>query len=183
MAFRVEFGFIAPYLATGAARGFHEGDMDRVYLTKDGYETIRQEMERLRTQDRPSVIKAIAAAREFGDLSENSEYHAAKERQLFVENRIAQLQDKLVRSEIVDESRMPKDKAFLGSVVTLKDKKTGKEIQYTLVSTDEADFERNKISTESPVGRAMLGKGVGDAVEAKAPVGTLRYEILSIARD
>ena len=78
---------------------------------------------------------------------------------------------------------MPKDKAFLGSQVTLKDKKTGKEIKYMLVSTDEADFELNKISTESPVGRAMLGKGVGDEVEAKAPVGTLKYEILSISRD
>ena len=157
--------------------------MSRVYLTKDGYEKIRKKLEHLRTKERPSVIKAISLAREFGDLSENAEYHAAKERQTFIENKIMELEEKLVYSEIIDESRIPKDKAYLGAKVTLKDKKTGKEIQYTLVSTDEADFEENKISTQSPVGHAMLGKGVGEEVEAKVPVGTLRYEILSITRD
>ncbi len=157
--------------------------MSRVYLTKDGYEKIRKELVRLRTKERPSVIKAISLAREFGDLSENAEYHAAKERQTFIENKIMKIEEKLVHSEIIDESRIPKDKAYLGAKVTLKDKKTGKEIQYTLVSTDEADFEENKISTQSPVGRAMLGKGVGEEIEAKVPVGTLRYKILSITRD
>lgn len=157
--------------------------MERIYLTKEGYEKIRSELERLSTVERPAVIKAIASAREFGDLSENAEYHAAKERQMFVEKKIAELQDKLVRSEIIDESQMPKDKAYLGAKVTLKDKKTGKKIQYTLVSTDEADFEQNKISTQSPVGRALLGKGIGDEVEAKVPVGTLHYEIVAVTRE
>ena len=157
--------------------------MDRLYLTKDGYNKIRTELERLRTRERPSVIEAISRAREHGDLSENAEYHSAKERQMFIEKKIAELQDKLVRSEIIDESLMDKDKAYLGATVTLKDRKTGEQVRYTLVSTDEADFEQNKISTQSPVGRALLGKGVGEQVEAKVPVGTLAYEILDISRD
>ncbi|MCY3764977.1 MAG: transcription elongation factor GreA [Gemmatimonadetes bacterium] len=157
--------------------------MDRLYLTKDGYNKIRTELERLRTRERPAVIEAISRAREHGDLSENAEYHSAKERQMFIEKKIAELQDKLVRSEIIDESLMDKDKAYLGATVTLKDRRTGEQIRYTLVSTDEADFEQNKISTQSPVGRALLGKGVGEQVEAKVPVGTLAYEILDISRD
>ncbi len=157
--------------------------MDRLFLTKDGYKKIRTELERLRTRERPAVIEALARAREHGDLSENAEYHSAKERQMFVEKKIAELQDKLVRSEIIDESLMPKDKAYIGATVTIKDRRTGEQIRYTLVSTDEADFEQNKISTQSPVGRALLGKGVGEYVEAKVPVGTLSYEILDISRD
>ena len=157
--------------------------MGRVYLTKEGYEKIRSELERLQTKERPVVIKAIATAREFGDLSENAEYHAAKERQAHLETKIAELSDKLLRSEIIDERKMPKDKAYLGAKVTLKDQKSNQEIEYTLVSTDEADFEQNKISTQSPIGRALLGKGVGDQVEAKVPEGTHHYEILAISRD
>jgi transcription elongation factor GreA len=147
-----------------------------------GYEKIRSELERLQRKERPDVIKAITKARAFGDLSENSEYAAAKERQMFVETKIMELQDKLIRSEIIDESQMPKDKAYLGATVRLRNKKTGEELEYTLVSTDEADFEQNKISTESPVGRSMLGKGVSEVVTAKAPAGTLVYEILNISR-
>ncbi len=156
--------------------------MSRVYLTMGGYEKIRSELERLQRKERPDVIKAITKARAFGDLSENSEYAAAKERQMFVETKIMELQDKLIRSEIIDESQMPKDKAYLGATVRLRNKKTGEELEYTLVSTDEADFEQNKISTESPVGRSMLGKGVSEVVTAKAPAGTLVYEILNISR-
>jgi transcription elongation factor GreA len=110
--------------------------MDRVYLTKEGYEKIRSELVRLQTEDRPDVIAAIKKAREFGDLSENAEYHAAKERQAFLENKIAGLQIKLTNSEIIDESLIPKDKVYLGATVRLKDQKTGNEIQYKLVSTD-----------------------------------------------
>jgi transcription elongation factor GreA len=157
--------------------------MGRVYLTKEGYEKIRSELERLQTKERPIVIKAITTAREFGDLSENAEYHAAKERQAFLESKIAELSDKLLRSEIIDERKMPKDKAYLGATVKLKDLKSDQEIEYTLVSTDESDFEQNKISTQSPIGRALLGKGIGEQVEAKVPVGTLHYEILAISRD
>ena len=156
--------------------------MSRVYLTKEGYEKIRSELERLQKEERPKVIQAITKARAFGDLSENAEYHAAKERQMLLESKIMELQDKLVRSEIIDENQMPKDKAYLGANVALKDLKTGSEIRYTLVSTDEADFDQNKISTESPIGRSLLGKKAGDIVEAKVPVGTLTYEILSVSR-
>ena len=156
--------------------------MDRVYLTKEGYEKIRSEILRLQNEERPVIIRAITKAREFGDLSENAEYAAAKERQEFVEKKIAELQEKLTRSEIIDESQIPKDKAYLGATVMLKDQKSSQEIQYSLVSTDEADFEQNKISTESPIGKALLGKKEGEVVEIQVPVGTLVYEILSISR-
>ncbi|MDA0711773.1 MAG: transcription elongation factor GreA [bacterium] len=156
--------------------------MNRVYLTKEGYEKIRSELVRLQTEDRPHVIAAIKKAREFGDLSENAEYHAAKERQAFLENKIAGLQIKLTHSEIIDESQIPKDKVYLGATVKMKDLKTGKEIQYKLVSTDEVDIAENKISTGSPIGQALLGKAVADVVEITVPVGLLTYEILDISR-
>ena len=156
--------------------------MDRVYLTKEGYAKIRGELVRLRSEERPVVIKAISKAREYGDLSENAEYHAAKERQMFLEKKIMDLQDKLTRSEIIDESQMPKDKAYLGASVTLEDQKTGKEIKYMLVSTDEADFEENKISTQSPIGSALLGKKVGEIAEIQVPAGTFSYKIMEISR-
>lgn len=157
--------------------------MNRVYLTKDGYEKIRSELIRLQTKERPNVIEAIKKAREFGDLSENAEYHAAKERQAFLEKKIAGLQEKLTNSEIIDESQIPKDKVYLGATVILQDKKSGNEIQYKLVTVDEADFDQNKISTESPIGKGLLGKGVGEVAEIEVPVGTLTYEILDISRD
>ena len=156
--------------------------MNRVYLTKEGYEKLRRELEKLEKEERPVVIEAIATAREFGDLSENAEYAAAKERQMHLEKRIAGIHEKLTRSEIIDESQIPKDKAYLGATVTLKDEKTGNEVTYMLVSTDEADFSENKISTESPVGKAMLGKKVGEKVEATVPAGSLKYEIIAIDR-
>ncbi len=156
--------------------------MNRVYLTKDGYEKIRTELVRLQTQERPKVIESIKKAREFGDLSENAEYHAAKERQAFLEKRIAGFQEKLTNSEIIDESQIPEGKAYLGATVKLQDKNNGSEIQYKLVSVDEADYEENKISTESPIGKALLGKEVGEVVEIQVPVGTLTYEILDISR-
>jgi transcription elongation factor GreA len=156
--------------------------MKRVYLTKEGYAKIRGELVRLQTEDRPKVIASLKKAREFGDLSENAEYHAAKERQSFLENKIAGLQTKLTHSEIIDESQIPKDKVYLGATVKLKDHKTGNDIQYKLVSTDEADFSENKISTESPIGKALLGKAVSDVVEIQVPVGLLTYEILEISR-
>ena len=156
--------------------------MNRVYLTKEGYEKLRSELERLEREERPIVIEAISRAREFGDLSENAEYAAAKERQMHLEKRIAGIHEKLTRSEIIDEAQIPKDKAYLGATVTLKETSSGNEVAYMLVSTDESDFSQNKISTESPVGKAMLGKKVGDKVVATVPAGKLSYEILSIDR-
>ncbi len=156
--------------------------MNKVPLTIRGAKLLQGELKILKAE-RPQISAAIAAAREHGDIKENAEYHAAKERQAFLEGKIAELSDKLLRSEIIDERKMPKDKAYLGANVVLKDLKSGEEIAYKLVSTDEADFEQNKISTESPIGRALLGKGAGEKVAAKVPVGTLHYEILSISRD
>ncbi len=156
--------------------------MNRVYLTKEGYEKLRSELEQLQTKERPKVVDAIARAREFGDLSENAEYAAAKERQMQLEGRIAEIHEKLTRSEIIDESQIPKDKAYLGALVKLLDKKKDTEVTYKLVSTDEADFTENKISTESPIGKALLGKSVGDQVEATVPAGKLEFEILKISR-
>ena len=156
--------------------------MNRVYLTKEGYEKLRSELEELQTRERPKVVQALKRAREFGDLSENAEYAAAKERQMHLETRIMQIHEKLPRSEIIDESQIPKDKAYLGAIVKLRDKKKDVEVTYMLVSTDEADFAENKISTESPIGKAMLGKGVGAQIEATVPVGKLEFEILDISR-
>ena len=156
--------------------------MNRVYLTKEGYEKLRSELERLQTKERPKVVDAIASAREFGDLSENAEYAAAKERQMHLESRIMSIHEKLTRSEIIDESQIPKDKAYLGAFVKLRDKKKNTEVTYMLVSTDEADFTENKISTESPIGKAMLGKGIGAQIEATVPAGKLEFEILDIFR-
>ena len=156
--------------------------MNRVYLTKEGYEKLRSELEELQTRERPKVVQALKRAREFGDLSENAEYAAAKERQIHLESRIMQIHEKLTRSEIIDESQIPKDKAYLGAIVKLRDKKKDVEVTYMLVSTDEADFAENKISTESPIGKAMLGKGVGAQIEATVPVGKLEFEILDISR-
>ena len=157
--------------------------MNRIYLTKNGYETIRTELIRLQTKERPTVIAAIKKAREFGDLSENAEYHATKERQAFLEKKIAELHEKLTNSEIIDESQIPKDKAYLGATVKLQDKKNGREMQYTLVTVEEADFDQKKISTASPIGKALLGKRVGEVVDVQVPVGILTYEILDISRD
>lgn len=156
--------------------------MNRVYLTKEGYEKLRSELQRLEKEERPVVIEAISRAREFGDLSENAEYAAAKERQMHLEKRIAEIHEKLTRSELIDESQIPKDKAYLGATVTLKETDSGNDVTYMLVSTDESDFSANKISTESPVGKAMLGKKVGEKVEVTVPAGTLNYEIVSIDR-
>ncbi len=173
-----------PLLASEIDFSFHGNIiMNRVYLTKNGYEKIRTELIRLQTKERPNVIAAIKKAREFGDLSENAEYHAAKERQAFLEKKIAELQEKLTNSEIIDESQIPKDKAYLGATVKLQDKKNGREMQYTLVTVEEADFDQNKISTASPIGKALLGKGVGEVVDVQVPVGVLTYEILGISRD
>lgn len=155
---------------------------NRVYLTKEGYEKLRSELEELQTRERPKVVDAIARAREFGDLSENAEYHAAKERQMQLERRIADIHEKLTRSEIIDDAQIPADQAYLGATVKLQDRNNDTEVSYMLVSTDEADFSENKISTESPIGKAMLGKRVGEIIEATVPVGKLEFEILDISR-
>ncbi len=152
------------------------------YITRSGYEKLEKDLQHLKTVERPAVIKHLVPARSYGDLSENAEYTAAKERQWQIESRIKNISEKLASFIIVDESMIPTDKAYLGATVKVRDKKTGEEITYQLVSSVEADFSQNKISTESPVGRALLGKKAGEAVEISVPVGKLSYEVLSVSR-
>ncbi len=158
-------------------------DNKPIYLSKDGLRKLQQDLKKLKTQDRPQIIAEIKRARELGDLSENAEYHAAKEAQTHIERKIAELEDKLSRARTLDTDNIPSDKAYVFAKVTIKDIKRGFEIEYKLVPPDEADVDNDMISTKSPVGAALLGKGVGDKVEIKVPAGILEYEILKISRD
>lgn len=154
-----------------------------VYLSKDGLQKLKDELRKMKTEDRPDIIAEIKRARELGDLSENAEYHAAKEAQTHIERRIAELEDKLSRARTIDTDNIPDDKAYIFAYVTVKDLKRGFEIEYQLVPPDEADVDEDKISTKSPVGAALLGKSIGDKLEIKVPAGILEYEIINIKRD
>ncbi len=154
--------------------------MEKIPLTPAGYEKLKAELDKLMKVERPSNVKAIAEARAHGDLSENAEYHAAKERQSFIEGRIHELQDKLARANVIDPSKINHDKVAFGARVTVMDLETDKEQVFTIVGTEEADATNGKISLSSPVGRALLGKKVGDTAEIKAPSRTIEYEISDI---
>jgi len=154
----------------------------RVILTKEGRAKICAELEVLKGEKRREIAKDLAEARAHGDLSENAEYDAAKEAQAQLEKRISSMEDTLMRAQILDESAVPKDQALLGATVRLKDVNTSEEFDYMLVSEEESDFDQNKISASSPVGKAILGHKVGDTVEVEVPAGTLRYEVISITR-
>ena len=156
--------------------------MTRTKLTRAGLEKLQKELKLLREVKRPSVIEAIATAREKGDLRENAEYDAAREAQAHLEKRIHELEGKLSCVDILDDQDIDATRAFLGATLLLKNLPGGKKITYMLVSKEEADFKDKKISIDSPVGKALLGKSVGDLAEVKVPAGTLRYEILSISR-
>jgi transcription elongation factor GreA len=153
-----------------------------IYLTPEGHEKMKAELKRLKTVDRPNIIAEISRARDLGDLSENAEYHAAKERQVILERKIGELEDKLSRAKMIDMDAVDSDRAFLLSFVRVRDKRTGEEIRYQLVSPDEADFDEDRISVHSPVGKGLLGKGKGEEVRIKVPAGELIYEILDIER-
>ena len=156
--------------------------MDRTYLTREGHEKLRKELEFLKTVRRREFSKAIAEARAHGDISENAEYDAAKEAQGLNEKRIAALEATLSHAQILDERNLPKDEVVIGAMVKLKDLDSGEELEYTLVSEAEADFSQNKISTSSPVGRALLNHKVSEKVEIKVPAGVLKFKILKISR-
>jgi transcription elongation factor GreA len=149
-------------------------------LTKESYETLQEELKRLMRVERPKVIQDIAEARSHGDLSENAEYDAAKNRQGFIEGRIIELNDKLARAYVVDLSNMKADKVVFGSTVTLYDTATEEEISYKIVGEDEADIKLGKISCTSPVGKALIGHKLDDSVKVKVPAGTKEYEIIDI---
>ncbi|WP_340105026.1 transcription elongation factor GreA [Rhodohalobacter sp. 8-1] len=156
--------------------------MKKNYLSQEGYEKLDKELRDLKTRGRKEIANDIAEARAKGDLSENAEYDAAKEAQGHLESRIAELENTLATSSIIDEKNIDDTKAYLLSTVTILNHNTNKEMQYTLVSKDEADFKEGKISVDSPIGQGILGNEVGDVIEVDVPAGQLKLEILKIER-
>jgi transcription elongation factor GreA len=155
--------------------------MNNVPMTLMGAERLRIELSRLVKEDRREVIAAISEARKHGDLKENAEYHAAKERQSFIEGRIKELEAKLAHANIIDVTRMENTgKVIFGSTVQLQNINTDEIVSYQIVGEDEADIKVSKISYSSPIARAMIGKEVGDVIEVKAPSGVIEYEILQV---
>ena len=154
--------------------------MEKVPMTANSYVLLEEELKKLKSDDRPNVIKAIAEAREHGDLSENAEYHAAKEQQSFIEGRILELEYKLTRAEIIDPSSIKSDKILFGATIDLIDEKTNKKLTYKIVGVDETDVEKSLISVSSPVARSLMGKMIGDIAVVNTPGGKTTYEILNI---
>ena len=154
--------------------------MQRIPITPDGFQKLQVELDRLLKTERPKNIQAIAEARAHGDLSENAEYHAAKERQSFIEGRIQELQAKLSLAEVIDPSKINQSRVAFGAKVKVLDTGAEEEYVFILVGPDEADVKSGKISINSPVGRALIGKEVGDTVVVNAPARTMEYEILEI---
>jgi transcription elongation factor GreA len=154
--------------------------MDKLPMTVRGFELLKQELIHLKTVERPAVIKAIADARALGDLSENAEYHAAREKQGFIEGRITEIESKIARAEVIDVSKLKGSSVKFGAIVKLYDEETDEEQTYQITGMDEADVEKGLLSVSSPLARAVIGKEVGDTVEVKTPSGHKSYEILSI---
>ena len=154
---------------------------ERIRLTRAGAERLRVELKRLKRTDRPQVIAAIAEARAHGDLSENAEYHAAKEQQGLIEARIRELESNLSAAEVIDPATLGGDKVVFGARVELFDEQQGGEVTYQLVGNLEADLDQGRISIRSPIGRALVGKSAGDEIEVDAPAGKRIYEILKIS--
>jgi transcription elongation factor GreA len=155
--------------------------MDKVPMTKEGFQTLEKELKKLKSEERPAVIEAIAVARAHGDLSENAEYTAARERQSFIEGRIQELESVVSSAQIIDPSTLNGDTVKFGAKVLLVDEETDKEVTYRLVGHYEADAEKGKLSINAPVSRALIGKSVGDSVEVRTPQGLKSYEILEVA--
>ena len=149
-------------------------------MTGEGYRALDEELKRLKTQERPSVIAAIAEARSHGDLSENAEYHAAKERQGWIEGRIAEIEDKMARAQVIDVSKLSGAQVKFGATVTVVDEDTEDEARYQIVGEHEADVKSGRLSLTSPLARGMMGKETGDVVEVSTPSGVKAYEILKI---
>jgi transcription elongation factor GreA len=155
--------------------------MGTIPLTTTGAELLRQELHRLKTVDRPNAITAIAEARTHGDLSENAEYDAAKERQSFVEGRIKEIEAKLANAQVIDPKGVDADgRCVFGATVDLEESKGGESVTYQIVGDDEADLKKGKISISSPIARALIGKYAGDEVEVQTPGGLRKYEVLEV---
>ncbi len=155
---------------------------DIIYLTKERMQEIEEELRYLQIHKRKEIAEKIAEARSHGDLSENSDYDAAKDEQALLELRIAKLSQILAKAQVIKAEEFPDDKVYILSNVTMKNLSNGATVTYKLVSAEEADFEQNKIAVNSPLGKAMMGKKVGDIVEVKVPAGVNRFEILSISK-
>src|SRR5512142_492630 len=152
----------------------------RMPITKPGLVRLKDELKRLKAFERPKIVKEIAEARSHGDLSENAEYHAAKDKQSHLEGRILQVEDWIARAEVIDVGKLRGDRAVFGATVTLADSDSGDEVRYQIVGELEADLKRGKISVTSPIARALIGKQEGDAVKVKAPGGDREYEISAV---
>lgn len=156
--------------------------MNEVYLTREGYEKLKQELEYLEKVKRKEISKAIAHARSMGDLRENAEYDSAKNEQAHCEKRVLELKQQLSRVKIIDLENIPQGQVFIGARVLLLDMDTEEQFEYTLVSKEEADYDSGKISIDSPVGKALMQRKVDDTIEIQVPAGTLKYKILKISR-
>jgi transcription elongation factor GreA len=155
--------------------------MKRTPMTLRGAEALRAELKRLKTEARPNIIKAIAEARGHGDLSENAEYHAAREQQGFIEGRIGEIETKLASAEVIDPSKLTNTgKVVFGAVVELEDQDDGSRVVYQVAGEDEADIRAGRISITSPIARALVGKSEGDVVDVSAPAGIRSYEIVAV---
>lgn len=155
--------------------------MQRIPMTVQGHQSLETELKTLKSAERPAVIAAIAEARAHGDLSENAEYHAAKEKQSFIEGRVAELEDKLARAQVIDTSKLNGDTVKFGATVKVVDEDTSEEFTYMIVGEDEANVAEGKISISSPIARAMIGKEEGDSAEVAAPGGAKTFEIVEIS--
>lgn len=156
---------------------------EHIYLSKEGRLKMEAELKRLKFEERPKLVAEIKRTMEMGDLSENAEYHAAKEAQRLLERKIAEFEDKLSRVRSVDTDKIPSDKVYLFAKVLVKDLRDDEEIEYQVVPADEADVDNDIISVQSPIGKSLLGKAEGEVVEITVPAGKIRYEILKISRD
>ena len=155
--------------------------MQKNPITPHGAARLREELNQLKNVDRLAVIQAIATAREHGDLSENAEYHAAREKQSFIEGRIKEIEDKLARAEVIDPSKLAGDRVAFGAAVKVANSDTGEEVTYRILGADEADLAKGSISIGSPLARSLVGKQVGDEVTVRMPGGDRTYEILDIS--
>tara|TARA_Y100000589_G_scaffold286409_1_gene286504 strand:- start:612 stop:1088 length:477 start_codon:yes stop_codon:yes gene_type:complete len=153
---------------------------EKIPMTKDGLEKLKSELENLKNYERPRIIKAIAEARDHGDLSENAEYHAAREKQSFIEGKITELESKVGRAEVIDTSSLDNSKVAFGATVEITDLSSDQKFSYTIVGADEADIENNLISISAPLCKAMINKNVNDIVEVSTPNGIKEYQINSI---
>ncbi|MFM9847532.1 MAG: transcription elongation factor GreA [Hyphomicrobiaceae bacterium] len=154
--------------------------MEKVPMTIEGYKTLEEELHRLKSVERPRIIQQISDAREHGDLSENAEYHAAKEAQGMNEAKVAELEDKISRAEVIDVSKLSGDTVKFGATVTLEDEDSGEKVKYKIVGDSEANVRDGKVSISSPIARALIGKSKGDSAEVTTPKGSRSYEILKL---